>query len=80
MRNRHRCERDRRIADRIKTVLLRDKGWSYQKIAEALMLGKETVSHHVEEYQSMEKLKPENDGSESKLNDNFAILYPAYSS
>jgi transposase len=67
LRKRHRRERDRRIADRIKAVLLRDKGWSYQKIAEALMLDEETVSHHVQEYQEKEKLKPENGGSESKL-------------
>ena len=56
LRNRQRRERDRRIADRIKAVLLRDKGWSYQKIGEALMVDEETVSHHVQEYQKKKSL------------------------
>lgn len=34
----HRLERDRRVCDRIKAVLLRDKGWSYREIADALLL------------------------------------------
>lgn len=63
----HRLERDRRIADRIKAVLLNDKGWTFKKIAEALMLDEETISGHVHEYQENQKLKPENGGSISKL-------------
>ena len=46
----HRKEKDRRRADRIKAVLLSDKGWSYKEIAEALFLDEETVSKHVAEY------------------------------
>ena len=34
----HRTEHDRRRADRIKAVLLRDDGWSYEQIAAALFL------------------------------------------
>ena len=40
---RHRRERDGRIKDRIKVVLLRDDGWSYKSIAEALFLSDEGV-------------------------------------
>jgi transposase len=69
LRVQHRLERDRRVADRIKAILLRDKGWTYAQIAEALMLDEETVSKHVEEYLGQEKLKPENGGSTSKLNE-----------
>jgi transposase len=68
LRNRHRRERDRRVADRIKAMMLCDKGWAYREIAEALMLDEETVSRHVHEYQKCRKLKSENGGSQSKLN------------
>lgn len=67
LRTRHRLERDRRVADRIKAVLLYDKGWTYQKIAEVLMLDQETISQHIEDYKETNKLKPENGGSNSKL-------------
>ena len=33
---RHRLERDGRVRDRIKAVLLYDKGWTLMQIAEAL--------------------------------------------
>lgn len=39
------------------------------EIAEALMLEEGTVSRHVEEYLEQKKLKPENGGSTSKLNE-----------
>ena len=65
----HRLTRDRRVADRIKAVLLYDKGWTYSSIAEALMIDEETVSQHVHDYQENKKLKPENGGSTSKLTD-----------
>ena len=38
LRQLHRQESCRRFADRIKTVLLLDSGWSYAQIAEALLL------------------------------------------
>jgi transposase len=64
----HRTERDRRIADRIKAVILANNGWTHKRIAEALMLDEETISAHINEYRDKEKLKPENGGSESRLN------------
>lgn len=63
----HRRERDRRVADRIKAVILANNGWTYKRIAEALMLDEETISVQVKEYQTKEKLKPGNGGSSSKL-------------
>lgn len=65
----HRLERDRRICDRIKAMLLSDKGWSYQEIAEALLLSEDAVKQHIEEYLESQKLKPQNGGSSSKLNE-----------
>lgn len=64
----HKKERDKRICDRIKAVLLFDKGWGYQQIAEVLLLTDEAIRKHVQDYEASRKLKPENGGSESKLN------------
>jgi len=63
----HRFERDRRICDRIKAVLLHDKGWSFQQIAEALLLSEDAIRNHIKEYKSQQKLKPEGGGSVEKL-------------
>jgi len=66
---RHCRERDGRIKDRIKVVLLRDDGWSYAlSIAEALFLSEEGVRQQLNDYLESEKLKPENGGSNSLLN------------
>ncbi|MDR0624925.1 MAG: helix-turn-helix domain-containing protein, partial [Holosporales bacterium] len=43
LRAKHRKEKDRSSADRIKAVLLADKGWSYRQIAEALFLDEDTI-------------------------------------
>ena len=67
LRARHRIERDGRVRDRIKAILLSNEGWTYQMIAKALMIDERTVSTHVLEYQTSEKLKPDNGGSESLL-------------
>jgi transposase len=48
-------------------VLLYDKEWSFQEIAEVLLLTEEAIRHHVSEYKSSKKLKPEGGGSEEKL-------------
>lgn len=63
----HRRERDKRVCDRIKAVLLYNKGWSISTIAEALFLSDDTIREHVLEYQSSRKLRPENGGSTEKL-------------
>ncbi|HLP34727.1 MAG TPA: helix-turn-helix domain-containing protein [Amoebophilaceae bacterium] len=51
---RHKKERDKRIADRIKAVILLHKGWLHKEIAEALLISPESVSRHIEEYQTEE--------------------------
>jgi transposase len=63
----HKKERDKRVCDRIKAVLLYDKGWSYAEIAEVLLLTDEAVRQHVQDYKNTHKLKPENGGSQGKL-------------
>jgi transposase len=67
LRIQHKQERDGRVRDRIKAVLLYDKGWSPQQIAEALIISDEAVRNHIEDYKASHKLKPQNGGSEEKL-------------
>lgn len=68
LRAQHKQERDKRICDRIKAILLADKGWTFRQIAEALLLSDQAISQHLEDYLQSQKLKPENGGSVSKLN------------
>lgn len=69
LRSRHRAEKDRRTADRIKAVLLADKGWSCKQIAEALFLDEGTAHRHINEYIEQQKLSIESGGSQSKLSE-----------
>ena len=63
----HRHEKNRRIADRMKAVLLANRGWPAVRIAEALFLDDETVSRHIKEYKEEQKLHINSGGSTSKL-------------
>lgn len=65
----HKLERDKRICDRIKAVLLSDEGWTPQQIAKVLLLSDQAIREHVQEYKTSEKLKPESGGSEEKLSE-----------
>jgi transposase len=65
---RHRNERDGKIRDRIKAILLRDDGLTYVEIARVLFLSDEGIRKKVEDYLQHEKLKLESGGTESKLN------------
>ncbi|WP_262947629.1 helix-turn-helix domain-containing protein, partial [Xenorhabdus indica] len=60
----HDTTRDGRVRDRIKAVLLASEGWTAQMIAQALRIHESTVSRHLKDYFSQEKLAPENGGSE----------------
>lgn len=64
----HSKEADRRVADRIKAVLLNAEGWTQKQIAQALRIRYETVQDHLNDYNNSKKLKPENGGSNSHLN------------
>ena len=67
LKTQHKRERDRRICDRIKAILLYDKGWSIPAIAEALLLSEDAIREHIAEYKESKKLKPESGGSTEKL-------------
>ena len=64
---RHRGDRDGRVRDRIKAVLLYDEGWAPKDIARVLLISDEAVRHHVDAYKTSKKLRPESGGSEEKL-------------
>ena len=75
---RHRTEKDGRIRDRIKAVLLKSEGWSNKRIAQALRIHEETVREHLKDWVSSEKLKPENGGSEGKLSKEQSKIVEAH--
>ena len=62
----HKKERDGRVRDRIKAVLLRDK-MDLDAIADALLLSEETLRLHLKKFQASRKLKPENGVPKIKL-------------
>jgi transposase len=63
----HKNERDKRVCDRIKAVLMHNDGHSYIFIAKTLLLDETTIARYVEGYIKEQKLKPTNGGSQSKL-------------
>src|SRR3990167_3445213 len=63
----HSKEKDRRVADRIKAVLLNAEGWTQKQIAQALRIRYETVQDHLNDYKNTKKLTPENGGSQTHL-------------
>lgn len=64
---RHKQERDGRIRDRIKAVLMYDDEYSMEEISKVLLLSDEGIRKHLIDYHNQTKLKPENGGSSSKL-------------
>jgi len=75
---RHRYEGDGRVRDRIKAVLLKSEGWKNRQIAQALRIHEETVRQHLTDWSTDEKLKSENGGSYSKLDDNQSRILEAH--
>src|SRR4030065_481215 len=67
LRAQHKQERDKRICDRIKAVLLYDKGWTIAAIAKARLLSEDAIREHITQYREFKKVKPENGGASEKL-------------
>ena len=65
----HRVEEKRKVADRIKAVLLTHEGWTQEEIATALRICEDSVARHVKDYVTKHKITLESGGSESKLSD-----------
>ena len=64
----HRIERDRKIGDRMKVVLLADQGESLTKIAKFLFIDEQTARRHLQDYFDNDKLGGSSGGSQGKLN------------
>ena len=68
----HRSLRDKRQADRVKSVIALAKGWSAAQIAEILLFDEKTSRHYFDRYQQggMDALLDDNyTGAESKLDE-----------
>ncbi|MGB7127915.1 MAG: IS630 family transposase [Candidatus Rhabdochlamydia sp.] len=50
LKSRHRQERDKRLCDRIKSILLLDDGWSCAQVAYALLLDEDTIRRYYKTY------------------------------
>jgi transposase len=74
----HGKSRDKYVCDRIKAVLLASEGWGAIQIAQALRLHPGTIDRHLTEYTKEGKLKPENGGSYSKLNEEQSALLESH--
>ena len=70
----HKTERDKRIADRIKVVLLSDEGWSAEAIAKALFIDDATVRRHVNLYKEEQRIKPGHKGTKPLLTEGESEL------
>lgn len=69
LKTQHKQERDGQVRDRIKAVLLIDKGWSSEEITEALLFSDQAVRNHIRDYEATRNLKPESGGSDEKLSE-----------
>lgn len=69
---RHKSCKNRYECDRIKAVLLHSEGWSTSMISQALRLHETSINRHINDYID-NKLKPENGGSESALNEEQTV-------
>ena len=63
----HRRERDRKVGDRMKVVLLADQGESLAVIAKFLFIDEQTARRHLQDYFDEEKLGGSSGGSVGKL-------------
>jgi transposase len=74
----HNHEANGKARDRIKSILLRDEGWSLKKIAQALRLHNDTVGRYLSDYINGKKVKANHHGSQEKLNKDQALALVAH--
>jgi transposase len=67
LRSAHRLERDGKIRDRIKAVLMADRGKSISEIADILLVDEETVRRHLRDYLDRDSTGGGSGGSKGKL-------------
>lgn len=69
----HSQEKNHRKADRIKTILLRDEGWSLSRISQALRVHNDTVSRYISDYLNNDNLTFNYQGSKAQLNEEQSL-------
>lgn len=65
----HKRNRDSRVRDRIRCILLADDGWSAATIATSQLIDETTVRRHINDWLNEQKLAPVNGGSDSHLSE-----------
>ena len=74
LKQQHKRERDKRVCDRIKAILLCDEGWTLMQISKVLLLSDDAIRQHVKEFKNERKLKPENGGSYESLSRQQSLI------
>lgn len=67
LRSAHSIERDRKVGDRMKVILLADQGESLAMIAKFLLIDEQTARRHLKDYFDNDKLGGSSGGSQGKL-------------
>ncbi|MCP4992005.1 MAG: IS630 family transposase [Colwellia sp.] len=67
--SRHKMSRDKRECDRIKAVLLSAEGWSEELISQALRKHKTSITRHLNDYVTSQKITSDNGGSDGYLSE-----------
>lgn len=62
----HKAERDSRVSNRIKAILLTNEDWNQKAIAQVLRIHETTVWVHLNDYLYEQKLNTKSGGSSSK--------------
>ena len=60
---RHKVCREQKECDRIKAILLRDKGWGVSKIVENLLIHEKSIKRFIDDYLDHDKLQLQSGGS-----------------
>jgi len=74
----HRKEKNGKVRDRIKAVLLYSEGWKQEHIAQALRIHETTVWEHLNEYATLKKLTLKSGGSSSKISEEQSLELEKY--
>ena len=73
----HRVERDRKIGDRMKAVLLADQAWTLPDISQALFVDEQTVRRHIKDYFDNDRFGGGSGGSQGKLTEEQSLRLQA---
>lgn len=73
LKNIHRINTDKKICDRIKSVLLYNQGYSYTEIGKILLVDDDTAKRYIVKYINEDSLSPNHKGKPSQLNESQTV-------